>query len=44
MACRVCSVSSNRTGRPVFLWRTVAIDAYRHDIAIAQFAVYGEVE
>jgi hypothetical protein len=24
---RVCSINSNRTGRPVFLWRTVARSA-----------------
>jgi hypothetical protein len=55
MACRVCSVNSNQTGRPLFFWRTVAaiervavwchiIDAYRHDVAAAQLAVDGEVK
>jgi hypothetical protein len=27
IACRVCSVNSKRTGRPVFLYRTVARSA-----------------
>jgi hypothetical protein len=52
---RVCSVNSNRTGRPVFLWRTFGavdcvalrrcvIDAQCHEIASAQFAVDRQVE
>jgi hypothetical protein len=33
MACRVCSVSSNRTGRPVFFWRTAPS---QHDSQVGQ--------
>jgi hypothetical protein len=52
---RVWSVSSKRTGRPVFLWRIVArpnrvatwsnfIDANGNDIATAQLAVDGKIK